>query len=466
MGRVDFAQRGGRINTDALDNSAGVDMSDHEVNLKILLGAVVRAGGMDMEGRNELLRSMTEEVNRLVLRNNFGQSLAVSLDEARSKEALDDFASFINALARDGRLDPAGEGMPDADGMRARAQARLGLTRPSLCILLSHAKLQAKAALLGSALPDDEATVGYLVDYFPAAAVQAAGEGRLREHRLRREIVTTELVNDLVNLMGSSFLHRVSRDSGRPVAEVVRAWLVASRIAGASEIRADMSAAEARFPADTVYRWLLGLARVLEQTTQWLLANVPGEGETGALIDEARAGLATLRGGFARFVAGEDRSVFLQRLGELQDLGVEKTLGERLITLRFLPQLLEIVSAARAAGTEEIRTARAFYAVSEKLGTARLREGLRAAAGDGPWDRRYAGALGDDLTAAQRGVVGAVLRDGEDPGRALDALEKGHPREFRAFRELTSELQAGDCPLAAFALAVRQLQAVARAVAA
>ena len=463
-GRIDFAVRGGRINTDALDNSAGVDMSDHEVNLKILLGAVVRAGELDFEGRNELLASMTDEVNRLVLRNNFGQSLAVSLDEARSKEALDDFVSLINTLARDGRLDPAAEGIPDADGLRARGKEKLGLTRPTLAVLLSHAKLQAKAALLASTVPDDEAADDYLVGYFPAAAVERAGEARLREHRLRREIVTTELVNDLVNLMGSSFLHRVSRDSGRGVAEVVRAWLVSSRIAGAAEIRADVAAAEGRFPADVVYRWLLGLARVLEQTTHWLLANVAGEAGTAATIEEARAGLATLRGGFSQFVEGEDRSVFMQRLGELQDLGVEKALGERLITLRFLPQLLEIVSAARLAGTEEIRTARAFYAVSEKLGTARLREGLRAAAGENPWDRRYAGALGDDLTTAQRAVVAAVLRNGADPARALTALEKAHPREFGGFRELTAELSVGDCPMAAFALGVRQLQAVAGAV--
>jgi glutamate dehydrogenase len=308
--------------------------------------------------------------------------------------------------------------------------------------------------------------VEFLVEYFPRAAVDRVGEARLREHRLRREIVTTELVNDLVNLMGSSFVHRISRETGQPIAQVVRAWLVASRIAGAEEIRADIAAAEGRFPSETVYRWLLGLARVLEQTTQWLLANVGPNVDTTGTIDQARAGLGTLRGNFAKFVAGEDRTVFTQRLAELQGLGVERELGERLITLRFLPQLLEILSAARQAETEEIRTAKAFYVVSEKLGTGRLREGLRASAGDDPWDRRYAGTLGDDLTAAQRAVVAAVLRDGEDPARALAALEKAHPGEFSGFRELAAELQVGNCPMAAFAMGIRQLQEVARAVSA
>jgi hypothetical protein len=194
---------------------------------------------------------------------------------------------------------------------------------------------------------DDPAMDSYLVHYFPPAAVEAAGESLVRAHQLRREIVATELVNDLGNLMGSSFLHRVSRDSGLAIPRVVRAWLVASRIAGAPEIRTDLATLEGRFPSETVYRWLAGLARVLEATTHWVLANTAPDSPTPALIDEARTGLATLRGGFARFVAGEDRGLFLSRLGELQDLGVDRTMAERLITLRFLPQLLEIVAAAR-----------------------------------------------------------------------------------------------------------------------
>ncbi|HWK89463.1 MAG TPA: NAD-glutamate dehydrogenase domain-containing protein, partial [Longimicrobium sp.] len=347
--RVSFHLQGGRINTDALDNSAGVDMSDHEVNLKILLGPVVAAGELAEEGRNDLLRGMTDQVSELVLHDNVSQSLAVSLDERRSRESLEDFNALINALERDRVLDRDAEGIPDSDEVLERRVEGIGLSRPTLCVLLAHAKMNAKTQLLASRVPDDAATDQYLVDYFPAPAVQAAGPERLRQHRLRREIITTQLVNELVDLMGSSFLHRVSRDSGNSVAEVVRAWLVASRISGAAEIRADLAPLEGRYPQETVYRWLLGLSRVLEQTTHWLLANTTPETETEKLIEDARTGLAVLRGNFAKVVSGEDRSLFLTRLGELQDLGVDRTLGERLITLRFLPQLLEIVEVARRA---------------------------------------------------------------------------------------------------------------------
>jgi glutamate dehydrogenase len=460
--RIQFHLQGGRINTDALDNSAGVDMSDHEVNLKILLNPVVRDGDLTTESRNALLREMTDEVSRLVLHDNVSQSLAVSLDERRSAESLDDFTALIAALERDRLLDRENEGIPTAATMADRRTEGKGLSRPTLCVLLAHAKMFAKSQLLASKVPDDPATESYLVNYFPPQAVEAAGPERLRAHRLRREIVTTQLVNDLVDLMGSSFLHRIARDTGQAVPDIVRAWLVASRISGAPEIRADVAALEGKYASETLYRWLAGLARVLESTTAWILANVPGDGATDALIEDARRGLAVLRGNFARVVSGEDRAIFMARLGELQDLGVERTLGERLITLRFLPQLLEIVEVARRAGTDEVKTAKAFYAVSERFGTAMLREAVRTSAGRDPWERRFAQALSDDVQRAQRGLVQAVLaRNGGEGKRALDQVEKEHPRQVRAYRELMGELRGGDCPLAAYALAVHQLREVA-----
>jgi glutamate dehydrogenase len=465
-GRIQYALRGGRINTDALDNSAGVDMSDHEVNLKILLNRVVREGDLSVEGRNALLEEMTDEVSHLVLENNVGQSLAVSLDEVRSREALDDFAALIRALERDGRLDRAAEGIPSAETMQERAQEGLGLTRPTLSVLLAHAKLYAKSNLLASPVPDDPATAPYLVGYFPPQAVDAAGERRLREHQLRREIVTTQLVNDLVDLMGSSFLHRVARDTGSEIPAVVRAWLIASAISGAPEIRADLGAAEGRFPAATVYRWLAGLARVLEATTHWILSNVDAAAPTGEVIEDLHEGLSRLRGEFAQMVTGEDRKVFLARLGELQDLGVERPLGERLITLRFLPQLLDILRIARDSESDPVETARAYYRVSERFATAELRQVLRRLAGENPWEKRHAQTLSDDVTRAQRNIVQAVLRDAAvgtaEIERSLEEFESRRAREVQAYRDLLDDLRADPrAPLAGWAIAVRVLRGVA-----
>jgi glutamate dehydrogenase len=458
--RIAFHLQGGRINTDALDNSAGVDMSDHEVNLKILLAPVVADGDLDEEGRNALLREMTDDVSRLVLHDNVTQSLAVSLDQRRSRTSVDDFAALINVLERDRQLDREGEGIPSPEEIAERKLEGVGLTRPTLAVLLAHAKTVTQAQVLASGIPDDGATERYLEGYFPARAVEVTGMERVRSHRLRREIVTTQLVNELVDLMGASFLHRLARDTGHPIADIVRAWLIASRISGAAEIRADTEGLEGRYEAEVLYRWLLGLARVLESTTVWLLGHGAAEASTEDLIQDAEARLAVLRGGFARVVAGEDRALFLARLGELQDLGVERGLAERLITLRFLPQLLEIVEAARTAGAEEGRTARVFYAVAEHFGTARLREAVREAAGRDPWERRFAGALADDVQRSQRSLVRAVLARSGEGKRALEHVEREHARQFRAYRELLGELRGGHPPLAAFALAVAQLREV------
>jgi glutamate dehydrogenase len=321
-GRIAYALAGGRINTDALDNSAGVDMSDHEVNLKILLGGLVAAGEMDLDARNQLLVEMTDEVSELVLRNNFNQSLAVSLDEARSREALGDFAALISSFERDRVLERGAEGIPSSDEIQERAREGRGLTRPTLAVLLSYSKLHAGSLVLGSELPEDPATERYLIEYFPDGAVRTAGVERLRGHRLRREIVTTVLINDLVDLMGSSFLHRVARDTGREIDDVVRAWHIASSISGAGEIRADLARLEGSYPASTVYRWLFALARVLERTTRWVLNNVERDAAATAVVEELRSGLTRLREGFVHLVVGEDRALFLTRLDELAELGV------------------------------------------------------------------------------------------------------------------------------------------------
>jgi len=463
--RIEYALRGGRINTDALDNSAGVDMSDHEVNLKILLNRVVRDGDLGEAGRNALLEEMTDEVSRLVLRNNVGQSLAVSLDEARSREALDDFTVLVAALERDGRLDRAAEGLPSTETMQEQGKSGIGLSRPTLSVLLAHAKLYAKSNLLDSPLPDDPALEPYLEGYFPRRATEAAGPARLRGHQLRREIVTTELVNDLVNLMGSSFLHRVARETGSDIAAVVRAWLVASRISGAAEIRSDLEEAEKRFPTAVVYRWVSGLARVLEGTTHWILANVPADSSTASSSEELRAGLERLRSDFAVTVTGEDRKLFLARLGELQDLGVDRSLGERLITLRFLPQLLDVIRIARESGADEVETARAYYRVSERFATAELRQTLLRVAGDGAWEKRYAAAMAEDVARAQRTIVQVTLHDdvtGDGVEAALDEFARRRGPRVQAYRDLLEDLRADErATLAGWALAARTLRGIA-----
>jgi glutamate dehydrogenase len=462
--RIAYALRGGRVNTDALDNSAGVDMSDHEVNIKILLGGLVAAGEMDLEARNRLLVEMTDEVSELVLRNNFSQSLAVSLDEARSREALGDFAALITAFERDRLLERGAEGIPSSDEIQERAREGRGLTRPTLAVLLSYAKLHAGSRVLESSLPEDPATQAYLVNYFPRAAVETSGIDRLKKHRLQREIVTTVLINDLVDLMGASFLHRVARDTGREIEAVVRAWHIASNISGAADIRADLARLEGRYPAATIYRWLFALARVLERTTRWVLNNVEREPATTKVVEELRSGLTRLREDFVQLVVGEDRELFLARLDELTALGVKRELAERLITLRFLPELLDILRIAQESDSDVIHTAHAYYGVAESLGTSWLQQSLRAGGYEEVWEKRLAQELISDTARAHRSIARGALEllEPNDVASALRRLEERRVREYARYRELLEEIRLSETTsLAAYAVIVRALTELA-----
>ncbi len=483
--RVSFALAGGRLNTDALDNSAGVDMSDHEVNLKILLYPMLSAGEIGLEERNRLLASMTDAVAERVLRNSRGQSLAVSLDERRSRDALQDFAALIRMFERKRVLERDAEGLPGSETLQERAETGSGLSRPALSVLLAYAKLDARAALLDSTLPDDPALLPLLRRYFPDRAVETAGDDRLRGHRLRREIVVTVLVNDLFSLMGASFLHRVARDTGADLAAVARAWVIANGIAGADAIRSDLALDRSRFLAETVYRWLDGLARVLERTTHWALANVAPGRSAAEAIAEATPGLDRLRDAFPDLVAGEDRALFDTLLEELQATGIDHGLARRLITLRFLPQLLDILRIAREAGEEArspaahdvIDTARAYYLVSERFGCAALRAALRTAAREERWEKRLVDGLIEDIGRAHRWLARTVLSclarnggrgsaDADDRTAAADAclsaIQAARPREVAAYRELVEELEAAeDVTVAGYAVAVRLLREIA-----
>jgi glutamate dehydrogenase len=465
--RIRFSLQGGRLNTDALDNSAGVDMSDHEVNLKILLTPSVAAGRLSLDDRNRLLREMTDPVCDLVLAQNRSQSLAVSLDEVRSRDGLNDFAALITAFERDKLLERGPEGIPSSDTLQERAAEGLGLTRPTLSVLLAYAKLHAHPHLLSSDFPDDPVGESYLVAYFPEHAIEAAGVDQLRRHRLRREIVTTSVVNDLVDLMGSSFLLHAARDTGRDVAEVVRAWVVSSLFAGAPRLRRELGRLEQSRPTSEVYRWYFGLARVLARTTRWVLANLAPDASVATILEQHLDGLKHLRKDFGQIVTGADQLLFTSILEEIRPLAIEDAFAERIVTLRFLPQLLDILRIARELGTEPVVTGRAYYRVSERYDCARLRQALQLTSWATRWEKRYAHLLVEDIDRAHRSLARQLLRTGDAGGdleRSLESLELTHARAATAFREQLHELDGLDpTPLAAYGVAIRMLADVAAA---
>ena len=452
--RIDFALHRGRINTDALDNSGGVDLSDREVNLKILFGHSVRSGAMDEARRNRLLEELTDSVATLVLADNESQSLAISLDELRTKDALDDFRDVMSSLEKTGGLDRSAENLPTWEVLLARLDERgQSLTRPELSVLMAYAKLDLMGRLLNSDLPDDLAAEDYLRNYFPTAALEAAGEEGLARHRLRRQIIGCQLTNDLVGLMGATFVNRVSRDTGRTPSEVAGAWLIAARLADHDAVVRRVGGAGDRLSSSAAYRWLLALARVLERTTRWLLLNVELNQETATIIERYRDGLARLRADFAEFVAGDDRVVFERRLTEIERDGAEPDLAKNLITLRFLDQLLEISRVAEETGAEPVVAGRTYYQISELFHVPWLRQAIFGSAGEDRWEQRAAQALAEDLSRAHyRLTLQALESSGENGG--IDTSTS----EFARFRDLMEEIRAEQAvSVSGLSVAVREV---------
>ncbi|CAM5336614.1 NAD-glutamate dehydrogenase OS=Streptomyces rimosus subsp. rimosus (strain ATCC / DSM 40260/ JCM 4667 / NRRL 2234) OX=1265868 GN=SRIM_015680 PE=4 SV=1 [Streptomyces rimosus subsp. rimosus] len=328
LGRIEFDRNGGKINTDAIDNSAGVDTSDHEVNIKILLNSVVTDGDLTVKQRNKLLADMTDEVGSLVLRNNYAQNTALALAQAQCASMLPAQARFIRRLERDGHLDRALEFLPSNQQIKERLNAGRGLTQPETAVLLAYTKITVSDALIQTGLPDDPYLQHLLHAYFPSALREKFAE-QIDAHALRREIVTTVLVNDTVNSGGTSFLHRMREETGASLEEVVRAHTAARAIFGLGKVWDDVEALDNIVAADVQTRIRLHSRRLVERGTRWLLNNRPQPLELSETIDFFADRVADVWAELPKLLRGGDLEWHQRILDELTEAGVPMELATR-----------------------------------------------------------------------------------------------------------------------------------------
>ncbi|HEV2561378.1 MAG TPA: NAD-glutamate dehydrogenase [Rhizomicrobium sp.] len=467
LGRVEYALKGGRLNTDAIDNSAGVDTSDHEVNLKILLSGPLRRGELSADDRDALLTEMTDDVAAHVLKDNYDQTLALSVAQSRAPKDLDGHARFIRDLERRGKLDRAVEFLPDDESLRKRALANHGLTRPELAVLLAYAKLDLDAEIVASELPDDPYFFSELAGYFPPAAATRY-KNELAQHRLRREIISTVLSNRIVNLAGPLFVHRMKEVSSAPAARVARAFVLAEGAFGLAALKSRIDALDYKVKADIQTAMYADIAELLRRLGVWFLVNVPANAPLADTIARYREGVEALRGTFHSLVSPYEAHDTEARIAELQRAGAPLDVAEDVAVLPLLGAAPEIAQLAYTRSLDIDLVAGAYFTIGATVGLDRLRGLASRIAAVEHWDRLAIRRIMDDLFAGQRALASQVLVKFEgkhsraDGADAVKRWADEHNDALERTKSFLSELErTGDLSIAKLTLANSQIHELA-----
>ncbi|MDF1721874.1 MAG: NAD-glutamate dehydrogenase [Minwuia sp.] len=450
--RIEFAEAGGRINTDFVDNSAGVDCSDHEVNLKILLGAVESAGEMTRKQRDRLLVEMTDDVAELVLRDNYVQGQAITVAESAGRGNIGPLGRMMRSYARTGLLNREVEFLPADDELADRTN---GLTRPEISVLLSYAKMSLKTELLASDLPDEASLEADLITYFPDD-LRERYVTEIKEHRLRREIIATQVANFTVNRAGPAFARLAQDDLGVSAADVARVTMAVRDIFDLQPLWDAIDALDNVVPAAIQTRMLNMVQGLMERASLWFLHNGIRPLDGGRMVERFRPAIDQVKGSLAEQLGPMERAEWERvRDGLIAD-GVPNDLAEQVAALAPLATTLDIVDAAETAGQDMRTVAAAYFALGGRLGLDWLRAQANGLNVESAWDRQAVAMLVDDsYTQQRRLVVQAFASSQDDP---LQNLETSAEAGLQRVDQVMNELRAsGGVDIARLVLANRQI---------
>ncbi|MFH8257208.1 NAD-glutamate dehydrogenase [Streptomyces roseolus] len=472
LGRIEFARSGGpertggKINTDAIDNSAGVDTSDHEVNIKILLNGLVAEGDMTVKQRNKILAEMTDEVGRLVLRNNYAQNTALANAVAQSPSLLHAHQRFMRRLGRDGALDRSLEFLPNDRQIRELLNTDKGLSQPELAVLLAYTKITVADELIGTGLPDDPYLAGLLHAYFPTLLREKFGEA-VDNHALRREIITTVLVNDTVNTGGSTFLHRLREETGASLEEIVRAQTAARAIFRLSEVWDAVEALDNTVPAEVQTRMRLHSRRLVERGTRWLLNNRPQPIAIGETIEFFAERVDQVWRQLPQLLRGSDAEWYQSILDELTGFGVPEELAVRVAGFSSAFPTLDIVAIADRTDKDPLAVAEVYYDLADRLRITDLMDRIIELPRADRWQSMARASIREDLFAAHAALTSDVLAAGNGtstPEERFKAWEENNAPILGRARATLEEIQGSDTfDLANLSVAMRTMRTLLRA---
>ena len=462
-GRIEYGMTGGRINTDSIDNSAGVDCSDHEVNIKILLGDVERSTDMTRKQRDKLLEKMTDEVAALVLRDNYLQSQAITVTHQLGAHLLDRLARFMRSLERAGLLDRAIEFLPDDEVVLERQKRDIGLARPEIAVLLSYAKIVLYDELLESNLPDDPFLNDRLVSYFPTP-LRKKYAAQIARHRLRREIIATVITNVMVNRLGPAFVHEVREKTGMPSEEIARGYIISTEIFGMRDLFAQIEALDNKVPASLQAAMLIECGRLVERATVWMLLEGGHPLDVDTLIADYGEGVGYLMDHLEDLLSETDCAMLAERTATYREQGAPEALARRVAGLGLLSPACDVVRIAKAAGLSVRQAGDAYFTIGARFGFDWLRRAAGHLPTDTAWDKLAVTAIIDDLFGHQSELTTRVLNvagDGAAAAAVIDSWADQRGPLVARTQQLLTELQSTGTPdFAMLAVANRQLKSM------
>ncbi len=463
--RIEYALAGGRINTDAIDNSAGVDMSDHEVNLKILLEPAVARGQLTFDARNRALAACADEVADSVIADNRDQVLSLSLEQLRSRAHLNEFRDHLQAIHDRGILSGMEPVLPPRDVLHERQARYPGLTRPELALATAYTKIDLIQRLEATVLVDDSYLVGrFLQPYFPPSLAKLSDIGA---HRLRHELIATRAINELVDLVGSTFVFGHVRDRGVAAEDVVRAWVIATDVLSIHERAADLKRNSATIAAQSELEAFLALERACRSATGWALSELEPATSIGAAVTRFKPAFEMLSGEFESMLAGSERDRFERLYRELRNDVLDGELAHGLARLAFADHILSVLSLGFAREIDPAKTAQAYFRLSAQLNFTILEDALQSIGADDRWERRAANELATELRAARISLCCAVLdaindEPDMDVDDSIEQLKRVRANRFAEVTRLFDDLKTLQPPtLPAIHVTIRALSRLA-----
>lgn len=463
LGRIEYSKSGGRINTDFIDNSAGVGCSDHEVNIKILLGMATRSGKLTYAQRNKVLADMTDDVSDLVLMDNYRQSMALTNAEHQSLALADEHLRFMHALERTGDLDREVEFLPSDEDLETRLSAGAGLTRPELSVLLAYAKITLFNGVMESSLPDDPYLENTLGLYFPKL-IQKRFPNLVGKHRLRREIIATYVANTVVNRTGPSFINTIAERTGESPAVIARAYLTCRQVFGLAELWSGVEALDNSVPADVQTEMQLEILDLITRGTIWFTRHESRGGKIGSVVGGFKPAVAQLDKGLDSILSPTLKKARDAKANQYIARQAPKELAQRIANLDALAPACDIVRISVGGHFEPEAVAKVYYGIGDRFGFDWLRTAaLKIVRGD-QWEKSATTGIVDDLYATQTRLVTRVMDVSGGANLAPAIIESWAEANNHAVKRVTNmitEIKAGpSVNLAKLSVVNRQLGAL------